>query len=129
MQSEEDLRKEFSDARKHRGLPPTRLPPGGGGPYDSDMEKLKNRVELIEAGFGRIEKSVEKLDDRLRNVEGMLSEMKGTLSTLSSTLASKLMSPWQMVGVFGGIFGVVVMIGGAVLTTAKWLGILHVSPN
>ncbi|KXV48744.1 hypothetical protein AD945_06235 [Gluconobacter albidus] len=93
------------------------------------MEKLKNRVELIEAGFGRIEKSVEKLDDRLRNVEGMLSEMKGTLSTLSSTLASKLMSPWQMVGVFGGIFGVVVMIGGAVLTTAKWLGILHVSPN
>ncbi len=102
---------------------------GGGPPHDSDMEKLKARVESLETGFSRVEKGVEKLDDRLRSVEVTLAEMKGTLSTLSSTLASKLMSPWQMIGVFGGIFGVIVVLGGAILGIAKWLGVLHIAPH
>lgn len=129
MQSADDLKKEFSDARKQKGLPPPRLPPGGDGPYDSDMEKLKARVDMLENGFGRVEKGVEKLDDRLRSVETSLSEIKGTLNTLSGTLAAKLMGPWQLVGVFGGMLMAFVTLSGIVLSAAKWLGVLRISPN
>lgn len=95
-----------------------KLPPSGGGPYDGDMER---RVERLEVDMKDVKKD-------LTDLKVSVAQISGKLDTLTSTLASKLMGPWQMVGVFGGLLTTLIVIAGAVVGLMKWIGVLHISP-
>lgn len=71
MSEADVLRHEFANFRSKRGLPPSRLPPGGDGPYDSGMEA---RVASLEA-------KMDKVFDTLGAIQVTLAEIKATMAT------------------------------------------------
>lgn len=91
---------------------------GNGGGYDGGMD----------ARIARLEDDVRDVKKDLTDIKVSVAQISGKLDTLTSTLASKLMGPWQMVGVFGGLLTTLIVIAGAVIGLMKWVGVLHISP-
>ncbi len=109
MNDRETLAKEWHSARESRGLPPSRLPPGDGGPYDPDMErrvtnletatsKIQDTLNSMQVTLARIEATMATKEE-LKRIEVEVAEMKGRIAGLPSTAK---------------IAGIVAIIGAAI---------------
>lgn len=98
MSSADDLRREFSDAREKRGLPPSRLQTGGRGPYDPDME---HRITALE--------------EDMKDVKRDLADLKVSVATMSGKidiLVAKIPSWWQAPAGAGGLITLMAALVG-----------------
>ena len=108
----EYMRERWSEAqgqRVNRDVPPS-FGGGGDGPHIPGMEQLVARVDGLEKRMDRVETKLDGIDTRLRSVEVSLGEIKGTLVTLTAltnTIAGKLPSWWQILGVLGALVSLI----------------------
>jgi hypothetical protein len=96
---------------------------GGNGPHDPGMEALIKRVDEIEARVGKV-------DDRLRGVEVGIARLEGKLDGLiaqvgsferiTSSVANKIPSWWQMPAVIGSTVALLMLFYAG----AKHFGII-----
>lgn len=117
MSNAEDLRQEFTDAREKKGLPPSRLPPGSGGPYDTDMDRrvtsLETDVKVIKSDLTDIKVSLAKLDATVT-----------ALVTSVGRLDGKIPTGWSMIGMFASIVTMLVIVFGLIVFGLRLAGVI-----
>ena len=106
MSEADDLRNEFAAQREKKGLPPSRLPPGGGGGYDSSMEHR-----------------ITKLEEDMKDVKKDLTDLKVSVAQISGKLdilVAKLPSWWQAPLGAGGLIALMASLMG-LAKTFHWI--------
>lgn len=95
MNEAEALRSQFDNERAKRGLPPSRLPPGGGGPYDPRMEQ---RVASLEAKMDKVQETLNSITVTLAKIEATIvtkddiSPVRSDVAVIKTSLDAKATS-------------------------------------